>query len=275
MLVADSQVHIWGADTPERPWPARARPHREVPLDADTLLREMDAAGVDRVVLVPPSWEGDRNDLALAAAERHPSRFAVMGRFDPQAAGAREAIARWTGAPGMLGMRLAFHLPVLREPLAAGHYDALWDEIEAAGFPLMVLLPNEFVPAFEPVIAAHPRLRFVMDHLGCPSASKDAVAFAHFDDLLALARHANVAVKASALPCYTTDTYPFVRVHPYVRRALAAFGRERVFWGTDLSRSPCSYRDNITMFTEEMPWLDARDREWIMGRGLCEWLGWR
>jgi hypothetical protein len=28
------------------------------------------------------------------------------------------------------------------------------------------------------------------------------------------------------------------------------------------------------MFTEEMPWLTAQDKEWTMGRGLCEWLGW-
>jgi hypothetical protein len=29
------------------------------------------------------------------------------------------------------------------------------------------------------------------------------------------------------------------------------------------------------MFTEELPWLTADDKEWIMGRGVCEWLGWR
>ena len=28
------------------------------------------------------------------------------------------------------------------------------------------------------------------------------------------------------------------------------------------------------MFTEEIPWLSADDKEWIMGRGICEWLGW-
>ena len=28
MKVVDAQVHIWGANTPERPWPARAEPHR-------------------------------------------------------------------------------------------------------------------------------------------------------------------------------------------------------------------------------------------------------
>ena len=82
MLIADSQVHIWGADTPERPWPKRQGPHRPNPLGADELLAAMNEGGVDRVVLVPPGWEGERNDLALAAASRHPDRFAVMGRID-------------------------------------------------------------------------------------------------------------------------------------------------------------------------------------------------
>jgi hypothetical protein len=29
------------------------------------------------------------------------------------------------------------------------------------------------------------------------------------------------------------------------------------------------------MFTEEIPWLTANDKDWIMGRGVCEWLGWK
>ncbi|HEV2008573.1 MAG TPA: hypothetical protein VGQ88_07600 [Burkholderiales bacterium] len=54
-----------------------------------------------------------------------------------------------------------------------------------------------------------------------------------------------------------------------------AYGPQRLFWGTDLSRLPCTYRQGVTMFTEEMPWLTDEDREWIMGRGVCEWLGWK
>jgi hypothetical protein len=63
-------------------------------------------------------------------------------------------------------------------------------------------------------------------------------------------------------------------VHPYLRRAFDAFGPRRLFWGTDLTKLPCTYRQAVTMFTEEIPWLTASDQEWIMGRGICEWLGW-
>src|SRR5438093_231421 len=148
MIIVDAQVHIWGADTPERPWPpgGASLAHRPQPLGKDELLREMDAAGVDRVVLVPPSWEGERNDLALEAA------------------------------------RLA-------------------------------------------------------------------------------ARHPNIAVKASALPCYVSEPYPFKSLHPHIRRVVDAYGPRRVFWGTDLSRLTCAYRQAVTFFTEELDFLSNDDKE--------------
>jgi hypothetical protein len=34
------------------------------------------------------------------------------------------------------------------------------------------------------------------------------------------------------------------------------------------------YRQIVTMFTEELPWLRGEDLEMVMGKALCEWL-WR
>ena len=30
----------------------------------------------------------------------------------------------------------------------------------------------------------------------------------------------------------------------------------------------------IHHFTERLPWLEGEDLDWVMGRGVCEWLGW-
>ena len=101
MMIVDSQVHIWAPDTPERPWPPgqAARAHQPTPLTAEALLEKMDAAGVARAILVPPSWEGDRNDVVLAAAHRYPERFAVMGRISLEAPESREGGRRnWVAA---------------------------------------------------------------------------------------------------------------------------------------------------------------------------------
>jgi predicted TIM-barrel fold metal-dependent hydrolase len=77
--------------------------------------------------------------------------------------------------------------------------------------------------------------------------------------------------------CRATATTRFriARLHPYIRRVYDAFGPQRMFWGTDLTRLPCTYREGIAMFTEHLPWLSAADKEWIMGRGVCEWIGWK
>lgn len=74
MTVIDAQVHVWSAETPKQVWPpgGAAQVHHPTPLGKDELLREMDAAGVDRAIIVPLSWEGDRNDLAMKATLLHP-----------------------------------------------------------------------------------------------------------------------------------------------------------------------------------------------------------
>lgn len=274
MPIVDAQVHIWAASTPERPWPARHQPHQPRPITKDDLLREMKGAGVDRVVIVPPSWEGERNDLALAAAQAHPDRFAVMGRLDPESPASRGLIATWRQQPGMLGLRFTFHRPLLRPLLTEGRVDWLWPEAEKAGVPIMTLAQHSDLHLPDRVAERHPGLKLTIDHLGL-TKGKDEEAFREFDKLLALARRPNIAVKASCLPHYMTDTYPYSSLHPYLRRVYDAFGPKRMFWGSDLSRLPCTYRQGVTLFTEELPWLTANDKEWIMGRGVCEWLGWK
>lgn len=275
MLIVDSQVHIWGANTPERPWPGRAHAQREIPLGHEELLREMDAAGVDRVVIVPPSWEGDRNDLALAAVQAHPDRFAIMGRFNPEMPDARAAIKSWMQQPGMLGMRFSFHIPVLQQPLVNGKFDWVWREAERLGIRLMILVPQHMVQIIDTIAERHPALKIIMDHMALSSGKPEEETFRDFDKLLTIARRPNVAVKASALPCYLKEPYPFPKLQTYAQRACEAFGPRRLFWGSDLSRSPVPYRQHIDMWLNDAPWVKEADKAWILGRGVCEWLGWQ
>jgi len=110
--------------------------------------------------------------------------------------------------------------------------------------------------------------------MGAGHAGKVPQVFDHFPDLLRLSTLTNIAVKATAAPGYATDSYPFRSVHPYLKQVFDAFGPHRMFWGTDITRMPCSWRECVTMFTEELPWLTGQDRELVMGRALCEWIGW-
>ncbi len=277
MRIVDSQVHIWIPSTPARPWlpasPDLPLPHRPEPFTREHLLQEMDAAGVERALLVTPLWEGVRNDYVLESAQAHPSRLGVIGRLDHHQPEWRARVPSWLTQPGMLGLRMLFRAAQC-DQLKDGSADWVWIEAEKAGIPVMVFLPQTHMGLIGRVAERHPGLKLVIDHLGL-TQGKDAEAFVELDKVLALARHPNVAVKTSCLPHFASKPYPFASLHPYLRRVYDAFGPQRMFWGTDLSRSPCSYQQNITMFTEEIPWLSADDKAWIMGRGICEWIGWK
>ena len=254
MTIIDAQIHVWNPDTPSRPWPPdRAAFAHGRSLSAEEVLRVMDGAGVARAVLVPPSWIGDDNSGALTAAGAHPDRFAVMGRFDPTAPGAEGRLRHW---------------------LADGSLDWFWAAAEQAGVPLMVFVPGQ-APALGPIAARHPRLRLILDHLARPGALKDDAAFEDLDQVLALSKYPNVAAKVSALPCYSSEPYPFPGLHKHVRRVFEAFGSRRMLWGTDYSRLTCPYADAIRLFTDALDFLSLGDREWIMGRATAEWIGWR
>lgn len=275
MFIADSQVHLWAADHPSRPWPpGRAgEAQKPYPVGAESMLFQMDLAGIHRAVLVPPSWEGDRNDLVLDAAGRYPERFGVMGRIDVRDPTARDRLPAWRDMPGMLGIRLTFHNQHNRFLLTEGHCDWLWPAAAAAGVPVMVLVPG-VLDHVERIAAAHPDLRITIDHVGLDIRRRAPEVFDDLPAVCALARFPNVSVKASGLPALSMQPYPFADVHDALRALVDAFGPERTFWGTDLTRMTCTYFECLTLFTEHQPWLDADSLELIMGRGLQDWLDW-
>ena len=275
MKLIDAQVHLWKPNTPDRPWPAdRAAGSHGDALLAEQMLAMMAQAGVDRAVIVPPSWEGDRNDVAIDAATRYPDKFAVMGRLPIERPVGLEVLANWKQQPGMLGMRFTFHTPAHRQWLQDGTAEWLWPLAQKAQIPLMVNVPGS-VHLIDKVAQQYPALKLIIDHLACAANKKDDEAHAELDSLIRLARHANVAVKATAVARYTNESYPYPNTQLKLKRIFDAFGPHRFFWGSDISRLPCTYQQAITLFTEELSWLSASDKPLVMGQALCHWLDWQ
>jgi predicted TIM-barrel fold metal-dependent hydrolase len=268
MLVVDAQVHLWSSGTP-------LAHHRQVPsVSAEEMLKEMDAAGVDAAIIHPPSWDAHAESVAIGAAQKYPTRFAILGQFPPDRPENRGLIANWKSQPGMLGLRWALVYPHQANWPTDGTMDWVWPEAERAGVPI-ALLARRFLPAFRQIAERHPRLKLIIDHCGLHRTGQDAAAFESLEELLALARLPNVAVKATGAPAYSTQPYPYRNIHDGLRRIFDAFGPRRFFWGTDITRMPCSYRQCVTMFTEELPWLREGDLDLVMGRAVCEWLEWK
>ena len=271
MQIVDAQIHLWGSGLPSN------LSHRQVTaFTTEEAVALMDEGGIDAAIIHPPGWDPKSTDMAFKAARDYPGRFAVMGSLPLDRPDSRALVATWRKQPGMLGLRYTFLHDPARQWLADGTLDWLWAEAEKAGVPVAMLATDSLVDIGR-IAARHPGLRLTIDHLGGRGGMttlKDAAAMVHMPQLLALAKLPNVAVKATGAPGYSSEVYPFPAMHTWLRQIYDAFGPHRMFWGTDITKMPCSWRQCATMFTEELPWLGADDKRLIMGEAICAWWGW-
>ncbi|MGQ0569004.1 MAG: amidohydrolase family protein [Armatimonadota bacterium] len=138
---------------------------------------------------------------------------------------------------GHLGLRYGFLQEPMRGWLADGTLDWLLAAAERAGVPI-AMLATDSLAHIGRIAERHPGLRLTIDHLGGRGGTttlKDDAAMDH----------------------------------------MPAFGPTRMFWGTDITKMPCSWRQCVTMFTEELPWLPERDKDLVMGQAVCAWWGWK
>ncbi|HET6187960.1 MAG TPA: amidohydrolase family protein [Trebonia sp.] len=266
MEIVDAQIHLFGPDAKER-----ARRIGQEVIDAAGVIDAMDQAGVSRAYLVPAGSAA--NEECLEAARRWPARFRVMGIPSLNKPEARAAVARWHEL-GYTGARLSF--PPFRAPswLRDGTADWFWPAAEEQRIPVMIWAPEQLAEVGE-VARRHPDLKIAVDHLGLFVEDKGTAAVsAVIKELLPLAGHPNVAVKASALPAHSAEEFPYRDLHQPLRDVLAAFGPDRVFWGTDLTRLPCSLSSAVRMFTENLGFLSGAELDQVMGEAVVNWIGW-
>jgi predicted TIM-barrel fold metal-dependent hydrolase len=274
-LIVDSQIHMWKANTPDRPWVEGARPQIPEPMTIERVIAMIDEAGVDRVVIVPPTLEGMRYDYGQEAARRYPGRFATMGRITLNDPNEARRLTTWRQQPALLGVRLN----IAGEQaawLTDGTADWFWPAAEKAGVPVM-FLTNGQTPLFTSIAERHPQLTLIIDHMGVSSEALKAGKMADsVAQSAALAKYPNVSVKLSASPLFSSEPYPFRDVTPHIRRLFEAYGPQRSHWGTDVTNSfaKASYKQRVTHFLEELDFLPETDKDWVMGRALLTRLGW-
>jgi predicted TIM-barrel fold metal-dependent hydrolase len=268
MLVIDAQVHIWGSGKP-------SDHHRQTSrYPAQELIQEMDQAGVDGAVLHPPSWDPHSNEMAIEAATKYPDKYCALGWFPLDDPSQRKRIETWKQQTGMLGLRWSLTRAGQETWHADGTMDWLWPAAEKAGTPIATMAWR-FLPLFKQIAERHPHLKLIIDHCGLVRSGKGEAAMATLPDLLPLAKLPNVAVKATGAPGYSAQPYPFGDIKDGLQRIFDAFGPDRFFWGTDITRMPCSYRQCVTFFTEELPWMKGPDLEKVMGKAVVNWLDWK
>jgi predicted TIM-barrel fold metal-dependent hydrolase len=267
MFIVDAHIHLW-----EKGQPRSA--HRQMPYSAQEALKDMQTAGVDAAIIQPPAWDPDANEIAIRAATQHPHRFGILGNFPLESATKLEILHHWKNQTGMLGLRYILNEPKHAVWLTGHELDWLWLGAQEQSIPIAIAA-SAHLPLLGPIAKRHPRLNLIIDHLGVSLDAKGEKAFSHLQELLELATHPNVAIKATAVPSYANDPYPYPGIQTHLRSIFNAFGADRFFWGSDITKLNCTWLECVELFTLHSPWMKSREIERVMGAALLEYLNWK
>ncbi len=210
---------------------------------------------------------------AEAAALRHPERFAFLMRVDPRDPGIECWIETLTAASGFRALRTLIFTAAEGAVFECGGHDRLLKAARAHSLPVFVTCPGR-VTHLAQYAERFPDVQFVIDH--CGVAFDAPRGEATIDDAVAMARYPNVAYKWAHAPNFlSTAPYPFPDLQPKLRRAVDAFGPERVMWASDYTMTRWRANWGEALFAiRHSPSLSEEEKAWILGRTARKVLNW-
>ena len=269
-VTVDAHHHLWDPAQGDYPWmTGRFAPLRREYTAAD-LLPELTAHGITATVVVQARAAARETADLLALTTRHRFLAGVVGWADlPSAQVARQLAALRTGYGGQRLVGVRHDASAEPDPgwLLRGDVRRGLDAVADAGLAFdLEVTPRELAAAAR-VAAAHPDLRFVLDHLGKPpvAAGGSALWRRGFAQLAALG---NVWCKLSGLVTEADwARWTEADLAPYLAEAVRRFGPGRLLFGSDwpVCTLAASYRQVLTAVRRGLPPLNRPDMENIFG----------
>ncbi|NKB59406.1 MAG: amidohydrolase family protein [Alphaproteobacteria bacterium] len=237
MPIIDSQVHVYAANTPERPW--HSVPNWPDHVTGKEMVAAMDAVGVDGAIFISAfsMYQYDAS-YAVQVQQAYPRKFGLVKPVDPDDPAVGEVIAEWKRTPGTVGIRIMMTPEAGRDPEDSG-LDRILREAVVHDFPVNMLCWGN-IDAGMAIVDRHPETRFIIDHLGIlqprtPPAPPEP--WADLPKVLELAKRENAVIKVSGACTLSKEPYPFPDIWDPLARVFEAWGFDRCLWGTDWTRA--------------------------------------
>lgn len=229
----------------------------------EQLLRLLDGAGVDRVILAQP-FSGYAYDNAYHAdsAARYADRCVGICGVDPLAADAPDRLSYWIEERGMQGLRLFANQPAdwLDDPQTY----PLWERARALGIPICVLMREERLGKLRATATRFPEVPVALDHLAAWETAA-GLPLAATQELLDLAELPNLYLKFSTANLAPLDGPLGEQGIDLFRRIVDRYGPRRLMWGSNFPVSQeGSYADMVAMGCRALPFLTDDDRRWLL-----------
>lgn len=269
MPVIDSQVHVYEANTPDRPW--ATVPNWPPRVNGEDMVAAMDAVGVDGAIFVSSfsMYEYDAS-YACEVQQKYPGKFALVKPIDPENPGLADVIADWKKTPGTVGVRIMLTHGPERDASHPG-INRIAEEAARQDFPINLLTWGK-IEEGQKLIDKHPNTRWVLDHLGILQPRElpvHANPWADLPNVLDLAKRDNVVIKVSGACTLSEQGDPYDDIWDPLARVFDAWGFERCLWGTDWTRAHAvlTYEQGVRPFRQTNRLTDS-ERDMLMG-GAC------
>lgn len=260
--IVDAQIHVWINDPRYPWWPGTQDPPRENRTPA-MALELMKANGVERTVIaqyIGYKWD---NRYCLDSIRRYAPYFRGVCRVDPTDPAAPDQLSHLTGQ-GFRGVRISPAADARGDWINGPLMPPLWKRAEALKVPMQVLAPITRIPDLVHLIEQCPDLTVVIDHMAdCPIDRPQEL-----EKLIALERYPHVFVKISHTWSISRQPYPWLDAQEYVKRLHAAYGPQRLMWASDwpVDLAWTTYEKTLSVVRDEMKFLNAEDKLWILGK---------
>lgn len=231
-MIVDSHFHLWRRARGDHGWltPDLGPLWRDfTPADA---AAEWAAAGVAGGILVQAAPTAGETAELLGLARADPKILGVVGWADFADPAVEAAIAALAVDPLLKGLR-----PMLQDLddddfILSPAADRALAAMEAAGLVFEALVRPRHLPRLIEVRARHPRLAIVVDHAAKPDIAGGALE-PWAADLARLAADGATCCKLSGLLTEAGPGATAAELAPFTGAVLAAFGPNRVLWGSD------------------------------------------
>jgi L-fuconolactonase len=236
----------------------------------ESLVHQMDRNGVDQAVLIQMMSQYD-NRYQFDCVRRYPGRFAPVVLVDAQQSAAAEELSRLVDE-GASGVRLS---AIMRSPGADPL--AIWRTAERLRLPVSCAgAATDLASAgFAALLETLPQLAVVIEHLGSLGQPRgNPIAAETAAQVMALARFPNVTMKITGLGEFSRRAMPVQQPSPFeqpvpdlLQQAVAAFGPERLMWGSDYPpvSSREGYANALHWPREQLAHLGPAARDAIFG----------
>ncbi len=233
-MIVDAHQHFWNPARGDYDWMPRDNAVLNrvyMPADLAPVLAQN---GIDATVLVQAAASVAETEYMLGLADATEFVKGVVGWVDFEKAGDLDELRRLKGHPKFKGVRpmiqdIADDDWMLRADVQWG-FAALCDldlTLDALGFP-------QHLANFLTIFKRYPTMRVVVDHCMKPRIRAHSDAnFRFWADGMSRLAEAGAFVKFSALITEANADWTVADLRPYVDHVVAAFGPDRVMWGSD------------------------------------------